>query len=151
MFALKENHPTLHGDLKLWLDENDAEGYVHKHEGVEKDHGRLETRRSVISKDLNWLPQKKDWPGLKAVAMMESIREVGNKTRRERRCYLWLMTDVPRIALTIRHHWAIKNQQHWILDVQFGKDMHRTRKDHSAANLGLIRRTVLNLLPQDAG
>lgn len=59
------------------------------------------------------------------------------------------MTDVTRIALTIRHHWAIKNQQHWILDVQFREDAHRTRKDHSAANLGLIRRTALNLLQQD--
>jgi len=33
--------------------------------------------------------------------------------------------------------------------VQFGEDAHRTRKDHSAANLGLIRRTALNLLQQD--
>jgi predicted transposase YbfD/YdcC len=40
-------------------------------------------------------------------------------------------------------------QQHWILDVQFGEDAHRTRKDHSAANLGLIRRAALNLLQQD--
>ncbi len=59
------------------------------------------------------------------------------------------MTDVSQIAQTIRHHWAIENQQHWILDVQFGEDKHRTRKDHSAANLGLIRRTALNLLQQD--
>lgn len=33
--------------------------------------------------------------------------------------------------------------------MQFGEDAHRTRKDHSAANLGLIRRTALNLLQQD--
>ena len=60
------------------------------------------------------------------------------------------MARVTRIALMIRHHWAIENQQHWILDVQFGEDAYRTRKDHSAANLGLIRRTALNLLQQDA-
>jgi len=29
------------------------------------------------------------------------------------------------------------------------EDAHRTRKDHSAANLGMIRRAVLNLLQQD--
>jgi hypothetical protein len=51
--------------------------------------------------------------------------------------------------MAIRHHWAIENQQHWILDVQFGEDAHRTRKDHSAANLGMIRRAALNLLQQD--
>lgn len=31
---------------------------------------------------------------------------------------------------------------------QFGEDGHRARKDHSAASLGLIRRTALNLLQQ---
>ena len=77
------------------------------------------------------------------------IREIGGKASRERRYYLCSMTDVTRIALTIRHHWAIENQQHWILDVQFREDAHRARKDHSAANLGLIRRTALNLLQQD--
>ena len=33
--------------------------------------------------------------------------------------------------------------------MQFGEDAHRTRKDNSAANLDLIRRTVLNLLQQE--
>ena len=149
VLALKENHPTLHEDIKLWLDECDAQGHVRMHQTVEKDHGRLETRRTVVSSELDWLVQKDDWRGLNAVAMVESTREIGDKVSCERRYYLCSFTDVTRIALTIRHHWAIENQQHWILDVQFGEDAHRTRKDHSAANLGLIRRTALNLLQQD--
>jgi predicted transposase YbfD/YdcC len=149
VLALKENHPTLHDDIKLWLDDNDEKGYVRMHETVEKDHGRIETRRTVVSTELDWLAQKDEWPGLQAVAMVESTREIGNKVSCERRYYLCSITDVARIAQTIRDHWAIENQQHWILDVQFGEDAHRTRKDHSAANLGLIRRTALNLLQQD--
>jgi len=149
VLALKENHPTLHDDIKLWLDDNDEKGYVRMHETVEKDHGRIETRRTVVSTELEWLAQKEEWTGLQAVAMVESTREIGDKVSYERRYYLCSMTDVTRIALTIRDHWAIENQQHWILDVQFGEDAHRTRKDHSAANLGLIRRTALNLLQQD--
>lgn len=150
VLALKENHPTLHDDVKLWLDDNDAQGYVRMHETIEKDHGRIETRRTVVSTDLDWLAQRHEWPGLKGVAMVESTREIGNKVSCERRYYLCSLTDVTRIALTIRRHWAIENQQHWILDVQFREDAHRTRKDHSAENLGLIRRTALNLLQQDA-
>jgi predicted transposase YbfD/YdcC len=149
VLALKENHPTLHDDIKLWLDDSDAQGYVRMHETVEKDHGRIETRRTVVSTELDWLAQKEEWSGLKAVAMVESTREIGDKISCERRYYLCSMTDVARIALTIRRHWAIENQQHWILDVQFGEDAHRARKDHSAANLGFIRRTALNLLQQD--
>lgn len=149
VLALKANHPDLHDDIKLWLHENDEKGYVRMHETVEKDHGRLETRRTVVSTELGWLTQKDEWAGLQAVAMVESSREIGGKISCERRYYLCSMTDVTRIALTIRQHWAIENQQHWILDVQFGEDAHRTRKNHSAANLGLIRRAALNLLQQD--
>ena len=149
ILGLKENHPTLHEDVKLWLDKNTAEGHVHVHETIEKDHGRIESRRTAVNTELDWLEQKAQWPGLKAVAMVESRREIGDKISTERRYFLCSITDVRRIAQTIRAHWAIENQQHWILDVQFGEDAHRTRKDHSAANLGLIRRTALNLLQQD--
>ena len=150
VLALNENHPTLHDDIKLWLDDSDAQRHVRMHEKVEKDHGRIETRRTVVSTDLDWLVQKPDWPGLQAVAMVESTREMAGKINCERRYYLCSLRDVTRIALTIRNHWAIENQKHWILDVQFGKDAHRTRKDYSAANFRLIRRAALNLLQQDA-
>ena len=44
-------------------------------------------------------------------------------------------------------HWGIENQQHWVLDldVQFGEEACRTRHDHSAENLALIRRVALNM------
>lgn len=149
VLALKENHPNLHADVKLWLDDSDQQGYVRVHETVEKDHGRIETRRTVVSTDIEWLSQKSEWHKLQSVAMVESRREIGGKISCERRYYLCSITDVAHIALAIRHHWAIENKQHWILDVQFGEDAHRTRKDHSAANLAMIRRTALNLLQQD--
>jgi predicted transposase YbfD/YdcC len=149
VLALKENHPDLYDDAKLWLDDSDRQGYVCAHETIEKDHGRIETRRTVVSDDIDWLRQKPEWAGLRALAMVESRREIGDKVSCERRYYLCSITDVARIAQTIRQHWAIENQQHWILDVQFGEDAHRTRKNHSAANLGLIRRAALNLLQQD--
>jgi predicted transposase YbfD/YdcC len=149
VLALKENHPTLYDDVKLWLDTQDAEGHVRMVEQIEKDHGRIETRRVAVSTELDWLEQKTEWAGLKALALVESIREIGEKVSRERRYYLCSITDVAHIAQIVRDHWAIENRQHWILDVQFGEDAHRTRKNHSAANLALIRRTALNLLQQD--
>jgi len=51
VLALKENPPILYDDIRLWLDDNDAQGYVRVHETVEKDHGRIETRRTVVSID----------------------------------------------------------------------------------------------------
>jgi len=150
VLALKENHATLYDDVKRWLDTNDAEGHVYATQTIEKDHGRIETRRVVVSKEIDWLPQTSQWAGLKAVAMVDSVREIGHKISRERRYYLCSITNVDRIAQSIRQHWAIENQQHWILDVQFGEDAHRTRTLFSAANLALIRRAALNILQADS-
>jgi len=84
--------------------------------------------------------------GLKAVGMVECVREAGDKVSVQRRYYLCSINDLERFAQVVRGHWAIENSQHWVLGVQFGEDANRSRKDHSASNLALIRRMALNLL-----
>ncbi len=138
VLALKDNHPLLCEDVALWLQSQDEQGHVLVHESVEKDHGRLEKRRCVVSTDLDWLGARSEWAQLKALAMVESTRSVGNKQSTERRYYLCSITHTKRIARSIREHWHIENEQHWVLDVQFGEDGNRTRKDHSATNLTRI-------------
>lgn len=146
VLALKDNHPTLCEEVALWLQTQDQEGHVKVSESVEKDHGRIEKRRTVVSTELDWLTSRSEWAGLKALVMVESTRCIGGKESTEQRYYLCSITDVKRIAKSIRDHWRIENEQHWVLDVQFGEDSNRTRKNHSATNLGLIRRAALNLL-----
>lgn len=146
VLALKDNHPTLHEDVQFYLDTEIAKGRLPVHETVEKDHGRLEIRRYGLSAAIDWLDQKADWAGLAAVGRVESIRQSGDHISTECRYYLCSLTEPTRFANAVRDHWGIENREHWVLDVQFGEDAHRTRKDHSAANLGLIRRLALNLL-----
>lgn len=151
VLALKENHPVLHENVSLWLNDPVVQRTAQVVESVEKDHGRIETRRALVSTHLDWLSARADWPGLRAVAMVEATRTTITTAENctERRYYLSSLTQADQIASAIRQHWRIENQQHWILDVQFGEDAHRTRKNHSAANLGFVRRAALNLLRQD--
>ena len=146
VLALKDNHPTLCEDVALWLDTEAAKGALAVHETVEKDHGRIEIRRYVLSGNLDWLAQKPEWAGLQAVGRVESTRIVGGQTSTECRYYLSSLTGLERFAGVVRGHWAIENSQHWVLDVQFGEDANRARKDHSAENLGLVRRMALNVI-----
>lgn len=146
VLTLKDNQPTLCQDLRLWLDTEVARSPWPLLETVEKDHGRIEIRRYVLGERIDWLETKSDWAGLKAVGRVESTRLIGEKTTTEFRYFLCSFTDLPRFATTVRQHWAIENQQHWILDVQFGEDACRTRKQHSAENLAVVRRMALNLL-----
>jgi len=144
--TLKDNHPTLCEDVRLWLDTEVARGRLPVQETIEKDHGRIEIRRSALSPQIDWLDAKPDWAGLQAVGRVESTRIIGDQVSTDCRYFLCSFPEPDRFAATVRGHWGIENQQHWVLDVQFGEDACRTRRDHSAENLALIRRVALNVL-----
>lgn len=146
VLALKDNHPTLSAAVQLWLDTEVGRGRLPILETVEKDHGRIEIRRSALSSAIDWLDAKPEWAGLQAVGRVESTRLMGEDVSTEYRYFLCSFIDPHRFAATVRRHWGIENQQHWVLDVQFGEDACQTRRDHSAENLALIRRVALNVL-----
>jgi predicted transposase YbfD/YdcC len=119
---------------------------------VEKDHGRIETR-SVFSigklEEIEGLGLEK-WPGLKSVTLVESKREINGKSTVEYRYYLSSLTaDAERIGKAVRGHWGIENSLHWVLDVVFNEDKARNRKDHSAANMTMIRHMAVNIVKND--
>lgn len=72
-----------------------------KHRQVEKGHGRIETRRCVVSDILTrWQFEPDRWPGLRSIVMLESMREIGDITTTERRYYvISLPPDAVRFAL----------------------------------------------------
>lgn len=146
LFALKHNHKTLYEDVSLWLNSEFDHDKLPIIQTIEKDHGRLETRRYAISTQLDWLQGKEDWTNLNAVVMVESIREMKDKLTTERRYYLTSLTDLAIIANAIRSHWTIENSQHWVLDVIFGEDSQKSLERNEKANKALLTRTALNLI-----
>ena len=46
-------------------------------------------------------------------------------------------------------HWSVENNLLWRLDVSFGEDDRRSRKDHGAKNFSRLCRMALNLLKSD--
>ena len=146
VLALKDNHPTLGEDVHWWLDTEVARGRLSVQETVEKDHGRIEIRRYARSDPIAWLAAKPDWAGLQAVGRVESTRLIGDQLSTACRYFLCAFPHRDRFAATVRGQGGIDNQPHWVLDVQFGEDACRTRKNHSAENLALRRRLALNRL-----
>jgi predicted transposase YbfD/YdcC len=145
VLALKENQPTMYAEAKRHLEAEDDVGRLVEHETVDTGR-RSEIRRYVLSEKIEEFTQSKAWPGLQAVGMVESIRDSQSIVSVERRFFITSVTDVTRFAEAVRAHWSIENAEHWVLDVQFGEDRNRSRKDHSAENLALIRRMSLNIL-----
>lgn len=162
VLALKGNHETVHEEVKSFLDEAAAEknskpqrpstaaATLAEHQTVEKDHGRIETRRYYQSAELDWFADRAKWEGLKSVGMVEAIREVGGQRTVERRYYLSsLPLGVETFARAVRGHWGVENKLHWVLDVQMREDQSRARAGYAAENLATLRRLALNLLKRE--
>ena len=144
VLSLKENHPEVYAEAAALFPEQEL-GEAEYTE-VTKDHGRIEKREAWLNKDISWFAGLKDWAGLKAFGCIRSSRTIKEKTTTVYRYFLTSLTDTAQFARSVRAHWGIENKLHWTLDVGFREDYARNRKDHSAANLAVLRKITLNLI-----
>lgn len=155
VISLKKNQGALHAATVDFFAEARAERFEtvpHEYtETLEKEHGRLETRRYWVTGRLDWLRQRTDWEGLTSVGMVESEREVNGVTSKEVRYYVSSLAgdDAKKFAGAVRGHWSVENSLHWVLDVDFDEDHSRVRKDNAPENMAMLRHVALNLLKGD--
>jgi predicted transposase YbfD/YdcC len=157
LLAVKQNQPALHEKVKQLLDEAVLENFAGmKHDFVQTvdgDHGRIETRRVWVTDQVQHLGESilSQWPALCSVVMVESVRELPDHCSVERRYFISSLQnpDAQSMATCIRGHWGIENRLHWQLDVSFGEDQRRVRKDHGPENFSRLSRMSLNLLKNE--
>ncbi len=156
VLALKGNQGTLREDVEVFVAEQKANGFkdtkVSRHETVDGDHGRIETRTYTVIHDVAWLQERHDWPGLRGVVMVESTREIGDKIERETRFYITsLVLLAYQLGPAIRSHWAVENSLHWVMDMIFRDDECRIRTDHAPANFTTLKHMAHNLIRRAPG
>ena len=119
-------------------------------ETIDGEHGRIETRHYFSTDNINWLPGKEDWTGIKTICMAVRQREINGKTSIESSYFISsLENNVSTIAKSVREHWGIENGLHWCLDISFREDHWRVRKDHAPENFGILRHIAINLLKRE--
>lgn len=159
VLGVKDNQPGLADAVRLWFDAADT-GKMDRpfwdDIRTENDHGRIETRRCLVTNDVAWLQeQKQNWTGLQSLIMIESTREIIGRNSTgtvstERRYYISsLPAKAALLGKTVRAHWGIENSMHWVLDVAFREDDCRIRIGEAAQNFAILRRIALNLLKGD--
>lgn len=95
-------------------------------------------------------PLAEGWEGLRTIGQVVSITKRDGKETSEVRYYLSsLPLSVKRFAEAVRGHGGIEYSLHWVLDVTFGEDQSRIRKDHGPDNFALLRRFAVTLIKQD--
>ena len=156
VLAVKGNQESLHKAVLAVFAQLDSDPAVVPHfatEAMESGHGRKECRRATAVGAMKHLPDEILflWPKLETLARIQSETERAGKTVQEERFYISTlpMDKVETIANSVRSHWGIENELHWVLDVAFREDGIRTRMGNGPETGAILRHITLNMLRQD--
>jgi predicted transposase YbfD/YdcC len=158
LLALKGNQGSLEGKVKGKFLEISRPGpktfTVDKFTTVdENSHGRHETRRCRViqaknNKNLGVNILLK-WPDLNSLIEIKSER-VDRKTGligEETHYYISSALESAEFFLkSVRNHWQVENNLHWVLDVVFKEDECPITAGYSAQNFSMLRQFALNLI-----
>ncbi len=147
ILALKGNQSYLNDNVR---NQFKVQKIASTSETVEKNRGRIETRKCEVITNLEFLDDISGWKGLKSIVKITSTREIKEKKSVEERFYISSLLDqAENYNSYIRQHWGVENSLHWTLDMTFGEDYQRKRKDKAAQNFSLIQKFALNILKKD--
>ena len=156
VFGLKGNQGSLREDVELLVTEQKAKDFadttISRAETIDADNGRIETRTTTVIHDVEWLRKRHGWPGLNAIAMVESTRERNGVIEKDTRFYITSLVMLAHLlGPVIRSHWAIENSLHWVMDMVFRDDECRVRTNHAPANFTTLKHMAHNLLRRPTG
>jgi predicted transposase YbfD/YdcC len=149
LLGLKGNQEQLHEDVQFLFEKPAKTIEFFSTQECDKGHGRVEIRKCTVTEDIEWFKETyPQWEGLRSLVEIESTRILKDKEPSlEKRYYISSLPANPeKILNAVRQHWGIENKLHWILDVSFGDDQSRIRKGNAPRNMGIIKKTALNLL-----
>jgi predicted transposase YbfD/YdcC len=155
LIALKGNQGKLHAEAQSFFDqarEAEYEGAeCAKAKTIEKGHGRIEERETVVTSNLQWLDCREQWRDLTTLVEVTSRREIKGRKSEERRYYISNLVLTPEKATKIvRGHWGIENHLHWMMDVIFREDDSLISTGHAPVNLAIFRRMAQSILQAEA-
>lgn len=154
ILALKGNQRTCHRAVVAYCKAacfDLGATYPPNYDAFDCRHGRWVRRRAWVLPLCDELAALQDWPGLRAILAIETIRHVQHQpgTHTEIRYYLTSCPDAPAVLIeAIRRHWAIENSLHWVLDVVFREDDARSRDRVATRSFASLRKLAFNLLQQ---
>jgi predicted transposase YbfD/YdcC len=152
VIAVKGNQPTLHKTIESffhrhWKNDDWCVGRCNRHHTSEKHGSRQEDRYYYVAP----IPRREkvfaNWPSVKAIGMVISVRQKGEEVTEEVRYYI--LSDYLKgkdFARAVRQHWSIENNCHWQLDVLFCEDASRVRERTLTNNISWMRRVAISLL-----
>jgi len=157
LLQVKDNQANLRLDLEDWFVHGDQQAFqgmnMTYHETIRKTSGRVEIRRCWAIADpvaMEHIRHYEGWTDLQTIVRIQRETRIGDQTTHDTAYYISsLDNDARRILSASRHHWAIENSFHWVLDVTFREDDSRIRSGDAPQNMAVLRTLALNILKRD--
>lgn len=153
ILRVKSNQGTLHNAMEATFEQAqnlkyNAMTYYTSQDEANNDHGRIESRKCIVLPLMYLMTMKLKWKGLKSLILVISERQTHEGISTEFRYYISSLDpkQPDKILRSIRDHWQIENNLHWVLDVAYREDQSRIRDENSALNMSWLRKTSLGLL-----
>jgi predicted transposase YbfD/YdcC len=149
IIGLKANQDGLYDQVANWFERIKTTSQA----DISRDlgHGRAEKRTVRVSDEFTLIDAADGWSGLKSIICVESVRWLNGKEQFGKHYYISSLYNysAAQMAVYIRRHWSIENEQHWHLDVTFEEDACQVGQDHAPRNLTTIRKLALGLISRD--
>ncbi len=157
VLRVKDNQASLHQDLEDWFEYGDQQHFAQMSmdyaETLNKNNGRIEIRRCWAITDpvaFEYIRHYEGWCDLQTLVRIQRECRLKGITTHETAYYISsLPNQAARHLDATRHHWAIENSFHWVLDVTFREDDSRIRLGDSPQNMALLPHIALNILKRD--
>ena len=157
LLRVKDNQANLQQDLEDWFAYADQQHFAQVKmdyaQSVDKTNGRIEIRRCWAIADpvaFEYIRHYEGWVDLHTIVRLQRETRLNGQTSTDTAYYI---SSLPNHAANLleatRHHWAIENSFHWVLDVTFREDDSRIRLGDSPQNMAVLRHLALNILKRD--
>jgi predicted transposase YbfD/YdcC len=145
LLAVKGNQETLEKALEAAFKEQ-RNTQLEPTLPIERGHGRVEVRRSVVLRAEALEGDFSHWKGLKTIALVERFRVAKQKVEQHYSYYISSKElTAEQLLDAARAHWGIESM-HWVLDVTMNEDECQIYRDNGAENLATVRHLAQNIL-----
>lgn len=149
LVQVKENQPTLYGDIALLFREPPP-GEVFRVAQQKGRHGDRQEVRTLWASTA--LEGYLDWPYVRQACKIQREVVQKGKTTEEVRYVITSLgpeeADAGRLLGLRRGHWGIENRLHYVRDATMGEDASQVRTGSAPEVMAALRNVVLGLLRQ---
>ena len=146
LLSVKDNHKLLNEAIQGRIHDESLQKEMDAKETCEKNRGRVEYRKAIVTYNIEGLPGKGDWEGLVCIGAINRQFTTKKETTNEWHYYISSRKLTPEELLKhARAEWSVESM-HWLLDVHFKEDFCRVESKNVQQNLNMSRKIGLNCI-----